>query len=437
MVFGTNGRIQLVNRAARDLLGMTDRDLGLNLVDDDVTVLEPDGITPMARQARPFAVAATGREADIELVIIRPGGEHRRLIVQTRPLRDEGGSVFAVVMTALDVTVLHDQHRLISWQSAQIAAIGDAARAVLREPDARAAMCRAARSVTGSMVATLMEPDDAGHLVATACHGGELVGLRVALDQPSMIGEAFLSARTLTLVDVAAGDGVNAQLLRAWSEQSSATMMGAAWVPVVAYGRCVGVLSVAFDASVTEWQERVPALEVLAHETAVALERQNLLRRLSDEAGSDGLTGAANRRHWDRAIAERIEQARASGNPLSVVLLDLDHFKRYNDERGHLAGDDLLRDAVRLWQTRLRPNDVLCRWGGEEFGILLPSCTVLGASRLADELRVMLPDGQTASAGVATWNGQEDAAQLLARADAALYAAKTRGRDRVVADATQ
>jgi diguanylate cyclase (GGDEF)-like protein len=254
-----------------------------------------------------------------------------------------------------------------------------------------------------------------------------------------MLGDAFLGVRTLTVADAGAHERVNRELLHVWGNEGLQALAGAAWVPVVNRGRCVGLDSVGFDHAITDWHRRVTALEVLAGETAVALERQDLLRRLSAEAGTDGLTGAANRRSWDEADAERLQQARHTGTPVSVVLLDLDHLnlKHYNDQRGHLAGDDLLRTTVKAWQQRLRPEDLLCRWGGEEFVVLLPSCTLLGASRLADDLRAMLSYGQTVSAGVATWNGTEDAAQLLARADAALYAAKSGGRDRVVADATQ
>jgi GAF domain-containing protein len=309
----------------------------------------------------PFVVTAGGEPVDTELVLIPAGGTPKRLIVQSRPVLQPDGGVRALVITALDVTELHEQNRLISWHSAQLSAIGDASRAVLREPDARAAMCRAAAEVCGARVATLMEPDGDGHLVATACRGADLVGLTVPLDGRSMVGDAFLTARTLTVADAGASDRVNGELLRVWGDEGLEPLAGAAWVPVVNRGQCVGLVSVRFDHTVTDWPSRVTALEVLASETAVALERQELLRRLSAEAGSDGLTGAANRRTWDEVVAVRLQQSQRAGLPLSLVLLDLDHFKRYNDEHGHLAGDDLLRAAVRAWQQRLRPDDLLCR----------------------------------------------------------------------------
>jgi diguanylate cyclase (GGDEF)-like protein len=115
-----------------------------------------------------------------------------------------------------------------------------------------------------------------------------------------------------------------------------------------------------------------------------------------------------------------------------VARLDLDHFKAYNDRHGHLAGDRLLRAAAAAWSGSLRGTDVLARWGGEEFALLLPDCDAPGATALIERLRGTLPDAVTFSAGVATSGGGEEPRALMDAADRALYRAKAEGRDRVV-----
>jgi diguanylate cyclase (GGDEF)-like protein len=433
LVYALDGTPLLMNAAARDLLGLEPGE-NARFGGSGFRLLEPDGVTPIRRDRHPFTLSASGQDVDAELVMESPDGRRRRLMTQCRGLRGADGSLQSVVITALDVTDLHDQHRLVSRQAAMVSVIGEASRAVLRENDARTAMCRAAADVSDALVATIMEPNGDDRLVATACYGAELVGLSVPLDETSMVSEAFLTGRTLTLANVADDPRVSRDLLAAWERLDRGPMVGAAWIPVMDRGRGVGLLSVAFDRVVDDWPDRIAALEILAGETAVALERQNLLRRLSTEAWTDGLTGAANRRAWDATIEQRMRHAERSVTPLAVVLLDLDHFKQFNDTHGHLAGDDVLRDAVAAWQQRLRPGDLLCRWGGEEFAVLLPGCTLRGAVRVATTLRTLVPRSQTASAGVAVWTGQESADDLMRRADAALYTAKAAGRNRVVSD---
>jgi diguanylate cyclase (GGDEF)-like protein len=114
-------------------------------------------------------------------------------------------------------------------------------------------------------------------------------------------------------------------------------------------------------------------------------------------------------------------------------MLDLDHFKRYNDTNGHPAGDALLRDIVIAWRQRLRSTDLLFRYGGEEFVVLLPGCGQGEAMIVAEQLRAVVPDGQTCSAGVAGWDGHEAPERLVERVDGALYRAKLGGRDRTCA----
>jgi diguanylate cyclase (GGDEF)-like protein len=112
-------------------------------------------------------------------------------------------------------------------------------------------------------------------------------------------------------------------------------------------------------------------------------------------------------------------------------MLDLDHFKAYNDQRGHLAGDRLLRAAAASWQQHLRSTDVLARWGGEEFALLLPGCSADQATALIERLRGTLPDDVTFSAGVSAGDGTTAPRTLVDAADQALYHAKSSGRDRV------
>jgi diguanylate cyclase (GGDEF)-like protein len=116
-------------------------------------------------------------------------------------------------------------------------------------------------------------------------------------------------------------------------------------------------------------------------------------------------------------------------------MLDLDHFKDFNDREGHQAGDRMLKLCAAAWSSQLRATDILARYGGEEFSLLLPGCTVADACVLVERLREMTPEGQTLSAGIAAWDTEEPSAVLVGRADGALYQAKRAGRDRVVSAA--
>ncbi len=146
-------------------------------------------------------------------------------------------------------------------------------------------------------------------------------------------------------------------------------------------------------------------------------------------AREDALTGLANRRMWDERLEQELERAGRSGTALSVVTVDLDGFKAVNDAGGHGAGDRLLRDLARAWRGVVRGGgDCLARLGGDEFGLLAPGTDELGARALAKRLADALPQGVSASFGVATWDRAEGASDLLRRADQAMYRHKRSGR---------
>ena len=150
-------------------------------------------------------------------------------------------------------------------------------------------------------------------------------------------------------------------------------------------------------------------------------------------ARTDSLTGVANRRAWDEELPRELARMARSGQPVCIGLLDLDHFKAYNDQHGHQAGDRLLKEAAAAWEGRLRKTGLLARYGGEEFAVLLPDCTLGDAMEIAERLRTAQPE-VTCSIGMADWDHREDVGHLVARADRALYAAKTGGRDQCRAD---
>ncbi|MFO7808811.1 diguanylate cyclase [Guyparkeria sp.] len=171
-------------------------------------------------------------------------------------------------------------------------------------------------------------------------------------------------------------------------------------------------------------------------EEAVLARERDRYRFLSEQ---DGLTGLYNRRALDRRLDRAVATSLRTGDPLSLIVLDTDWFKDYNDRYGHLAGDDALRCLARVMRANVRDGDACFRYGGEEFVILLPGQALAQATVVAERIREAYRDnsaselgpGGTVSLGVAQFREGDSTNTLLARGDAALYHAKERGRDRV------
>lgn len=178
-------------------------------------------------------------------------------------------------------------------------------------------------------------------------------------------------------------------------------------------------------------EEEINLAQALADSAAVALEHVRVLDELArtvELTSKDPLTGVSNRRGWDRALGLALER-----HPqLTLAIMDLDHFKRYNDTYGHPAGDALLRSCTAAWSAAMRDVDLLARYGGEEFGILLRGVEPERAVSIAERIRLATPGDVTASVGLAHARPGEHATALVKRADAALYAAKRGGRNRLV-----
>jgi diguanylate cyclase (GGDEF)-like protein len=168
---------------------------------------------------------------------------------------------------------------------------------------------------------------------------------------------------------------------------------------------------------------------ITATSVMAGLAVRQLVVQIQTLADRDALTGVFSRRRYHEEVEREISRARRSGRSLCLMLLDLDNFKRMNDDRGHVQGDRHLHDTAQAWLAALRAADILARYGGEEFVVILPETALTSARDTADRLRAAVPGDQTASAGVAEWDGSESAIQLLARADIALYEAKAAGRN--------
>ncbi|HET7591232.1 MAG TPA: sensor domain-containing diguanylate cyclase [Solirubrobacterales bacterium] len=160
-------------------------------------------------------------------------------------------------------------------------------------------------------------------------------------------------------------------------------------------------------------------------------EREQLLGEVQDLARRDPLTGLPNRRALGEMLPRELARARRTRSPLCIAIIDIDHFKAYNDTYGHLAGDEVLREAAIAWDGAVRAEDLIVRFGGEEFLVLLPETAAEQAAEVIERLRAAMPREQTCSAGLAAWDFVESVDDLLGRADRALYLAKAGGRGRL------
>jgi diguanylate cyclase (GGDEF)-like protein len=301
-----------------------------------------------------------------------------------------------------------------------------------------------------------LHPHEVGEaLVAAAARDFDIP--RMALLVRSKDGLTVLAGRGLHEVDAhgPADDRLIAQSLREhrtlrllapradqhpWLSRALPDAGNVLCVPLYSDGNALGALLLEVSASRGARIERrtVEMLERFVSQAALALTNARLLAQLHALAAADGLTGVANRRAFDARLAEEIARATRSGSPLSLVLFDVDHFKRLNDTYGHQTGDETLQRVAATLSSAARAADLVARYGGEEFVLLLPDTDLAAAGEAAERLRIALAamPGQpqvTVSLGVASFPATSlGAGELVAAADEALYAAKQAGRNRVM-----
>lgn len=211
-------------------------------------------------------------------------------------------------------------------------------------------------------------------------------------------------------------------------------------IPLISFGQTLGVLTLHSAQRNAFRESELQSLESVADICANSIQNAHYVDRVKQLAYLDGLTGIFNRRFFELRIVEEIERARRYDTGMAVIMADIDQFKRMNDEFGHLLGDEVLRQVSSLFHQQLRKIDVVCRYGGEEFAILLTQTNTQQAITIAEKLRRLVegyqfpgvPRTVTISAGVAAFphhgTGRDE---LIRSADNGLYAAKQAGRNRV------
>jgi len=211
-------------------------------------------------------------------------------------------------------------------------------------------------------------------------------------------------------------------------------------IPLISFGQTLGVLTLHSSQPNAFRESELQSLESVADICANSIQNAHYVERVKQLAYLDGLTGIFNRRFFELRIMEEIERARRYGTGMAVIMADIDQFKRLNDECGHLLGDEVLRQVSSLFHQQLRKIDVVCRYGGEEFAILLTQTNAQQATIIAEKLRRLVggyqfpgvPRTITISAGVAAFPDHgKSRDEMIRAADNGLYAAKQAGRNRV------
>ncbi|MBB2940904.1 diguanylate cyclase (GGDEF)-like protein [Actinoplanes lutulentus] len=392
-----------------------------------VAVVDEQGVIVAVNQAFCDLVGRSAEElVGSDCLAYRPGGDsaEQRFERPDGTVRwvwsTVGRSTTWTLIQLQDVTDRHLAEQAVRDSDRLLAAVSLAARRIRTGEDARNTIIGAIRDLAEADNVSLMEPS-AGALFVTGALGAHVLGTRIPLDDTSMTARVFGDGQPVFLADATADPRVSPALLKMVEGRSML------WQPVIADGVVLAVLVVGWRSRVASVSDhRARAVAMLADETALAMEHERLLRRLEQMAFTDTLTGLPNRRAWQEQLATLFAQ----GRTITVAIADLDRFKRYNDTHGHVAGDELLQRAAVAFAGELHGDDVIARWGGEEFVIALH-----GAAAFAtlERVRLATPDDETCSIGYAVWDGVESAEQLLERADEALYAAKNGGRNVVQA----
>lgn len=408
---------RLLGRPAQEIVGHTSLDFA-----------HPDD-HHLHHAATDLVAAATDGIARVEKRYLRPDGEVRWAWLAFTHVRGPEDAVWTLAHIQ-DVTDRKKASDALARTREALVAAAQIARVTQLGGDPRPVVTEQLQQLASASSVLLIEPSPRdGHLVITASRGRpDLIGFEFSRSDPSATEHVWRTGQPLFVAHAEEHPLVSRRLQRLTA--GSALQ----WQPVVLDGVVQAVLAITWDADVavvTEVERSV--VEVLAAETGAALVGERLRRRLEQLGEPDPLTGLLNRRGWDREIARLLRSSQVDQTPLTLAVLDLDHFKAYNDAHGHHGGDALLAGFAAEAARVLRGDDALARWGGEEFVLALPGCDAAEALRTLERVRAAVPGAATCSVGLAELGEQEAVEGCLARADEALYRAKAEGRDRCVA----
>ena len=417
------GRFVEANAALCELFGRPVSEL---LGRSSAEFTHPDDPSLSTDVGRLIASAPEG-VARLEKRYVRPDGSVRWAWVTLTHVGGPKGETWTLGHVQ-DVTARHDAEEQLRLSRESMVAAVEIAQTTQLGDDPRPVVLHHLKRLAEASFVSMIEPLGDDRLVVTAADGGiDLVGLSMSLEEPSVTTQVWNTGEAVFASKLAEHPLVSRRLLEDSGAQS------VMWQPVGTPGDTLAVLSIA-------WDDLLPgvdtagrgAVEAIAAEAGAALVGERMRRTLERSTVTDALTGLLNRRGWDCEVAKLCQHTERSGVPFTLAIVDLDHFKRYNDTFGHLAGDDALRTFAANAKDTLRVVDVIARWGGEEFAVALHGTTADEALGTIERLRASAPEGLSCSVGYVEVSRGAGLQECLSRADDALYQAKATGRDRAV-----
>jgi diguanylate cyclase (GGDEF)-like protein/PAS domain S-box-containing protein len=372
----------------------------------------------------------------------RKDGTYADLMDRGYILRDEAGKAYRMIGAMMDITERRQYEATIRHQNDMLSSLHHITLNLLRY--------REVNQLLNGLVEFCTTFLDAPYAEILLIEGETLVVKAATPNLSMLVGEHF--GRESALLSWQAFDTREPAVLSdyaAWPQRQDIynefSFHALAEFPILDGNQCLGVLAVGRIAVDYEFTlDQIQFGRFFANLTALVLNNAQLREALHEQSIRDSLTGLFNRRYMEETLKREVSRVDRRNHPLGIVMLDVDRFKQFNDTHGHGAGDALLCQLGQLLQKHIRAEDIACRYGGEEFILIMPHTSLIVARQRAEELRkeirhLRIPEAGpshaeiTASIGVAMYPEHSRAIEkVLQAADAALYRAKREGRDRVV-----
>ncbi|HUG33756.1 MAG TPA: PAS domain-containing protein, partial [Anaerolineales bacterium] len=369
----------------------------------------------------------------------RLDGTYADIMDRAYILRDDSGQPYRMLGAMMDITERKQIEEIIRNQNDMLSSLYQITLDLLKHRDIDALL--------NAMVELSAKFLDAAFAEIMLIEGEELVVKAALKNQPALIGrrmnrdDAVLSWEAFdTRQPVVMKDYYNWPLRGAAYDEH--ILHAVISYPILNEDECLGVLGLGRDKPGYEFTvDQIQFGRLLANLTALVLNNAQLREALREQSIHDPLTGLFNRRYMEEVLKQHLNRVTRQHHPLGMIMVDIDHFKRFNDAHGHAAGDALLREVGRLLQNQIRVEDIACRYGGEEFLLIMPGASIAETWDRAGQLRREVKELQiehegrmigeiTLSAGVAVYPEHGSTQDSLMRAaDAALYRAKQGGRD--------